>query len=321
MSQSKSMLKKIVVLGGGNGSAISINALKNLGDKVQISAVVSTSDSGGSSGILRKEFKTLPPGDVMRAVLAMSPYNYDVLKKMFYRNRFSGCGKLDKHNLGNLFLVLAEKYGSDYMSAVRALEQTVEAVGHVYPNSLTQSDLVGELVNGKVVKSEAKLDRPDKNISSRIRKIWLDPNVKAHAGAIKEICNADIIIMGPGSLYCSVIATILPVGIREAIKKSKAKLIYVCGNAYEKKGEKGPSKLSGFVNELQSYLPRKIDLVIFDNAELNKKQRDSYRKKHWALIENDKKNIPEYKVVSDNFERETGGLCPEKLSKILARFV
>ena len=106
-------VKKIVVLGGGNGSAISINALKNLGDNVQISAVVSTSDSGGSSGVLRKEFKTLPPGDVMRAVLAMSPYNYDILKKMFYRNRFSGCGKLDNHNLGNLFLVLAEKYGSD----------------------------------------------------------------------------------------------------------------------------------------------------------------------------------------------------------------
>lgn len=319
MNQSKSMQKKIVIIGGGNGSAISINAVKNLGGNIKISAVVSTSDSGGSSGRLRKEFKILPPGDVMRAVLAMSPYSYDVLKKIFYKNRFAGCGKLDKHNLGNLFLVLAEKYGGNYLSAVRALEQAVEAVGQVYPNSLQQSDLVGELINGKIIKTEGKIDRPEQNSVSRIKKVWLEPKVKAFSGAIKAIQEADVIIMGPGSLYCSVVATLLPAGIAGAIKKSKAKLVYVCGNAYEKIGERGPGKLSEFVKELQAYLPRKIVLVIFDSAKLDKKQKQHYKEKRWALIENDRENIPEYKVIEGNFERTTGGLCPVKLGKILKK--
>lgn len=313
--------KKVVVMGGGNGSAISINAVKNFGDKVKISAVVSTSDSNGSSGLLRKEFKTLPPGDVMRAILAMSPYNYDILKKIFYKNRFSGCKKLDKHDLGNLFLVLAEKYTKDYMSAVRAFEQVVDALGHVYPNSLQQSDLVAEFKNGRIVKTEGKIDRPDKNVASRINRVWLEPKVRAYPEAVKAIKEADVIIMGPGSLYCSIVATLLPVGIQEAIKQSKAKLVYVCGNAYEKIGENGPTKLSEFVNELQVYLPRKIDLVIFDSAELDLKQKQHYKEKKWALIENDSQNILDYKVIAGNFERITGGLCPFKLSKILNKII
>ena len=313
--------KKIVIVGGGNGSAISINAVKNFGDKVKISAVVSTSDSNGSSGLLRKEFKTLPPGDVMRAILAMSPYNYDILKKIFYKNRFSGCKKLDKHDLGNLFLVWAEKYAKDYLSAVRALEQAVDAIGHVYPNSLQPSDLVAEFLDGKIVKTEGKIDRPEKKSTSRIKKTWLEPKVKAYPDAIKAIKEADVIIMGPGSLYCSIVATLLPVGIKEAINKSKAKLIYVCGNAYEMIGEKGPVKLSEFVRELQTYLPRKIDLVIFDSAELDIKQKQHYKEKKWALIENDTHNISEYKVIAGNFERTTGGLCPEKLGKIFKKII
>ncbi|HBU06709.1 MAG TPA: hypothetical protein DEB09_01350 [Candidatus Magasanikbacteria bacterium] len=317
----RNKIKKIVIVGGGNGSAISINAVKNFGDKVKISAIVSTSDSNGSSGQLRKEFKTLPPGDVMRAVLAMSPYDYDVLKKIFYRNRFENCGKLDKHDLGNLFLVWAEKYAKDYMSAVRALEQAVGAIGHVYPNSLQQSDLVAELVNGKTIKTEGKIDRPDESNFSRIKKLWLEPKVKASDGAIKEIKEADYIIMGPGSLYTSIVAAILPTGIKEAIKKSKAKLIYVCGNAYEKIGEKGPGKLSEFVKELQTYLPRKIDLIIFDNAKLDKKQSQYYKEKKWNLIVNDRHNIPEYNVIAGNFERTSGGLCPAKLGKILNKII
>lgn len=321
MNQSKSMLKKVVVIGGGNGSAISINAVKNFGDKVKISAVVSTSDSNGSSGRLRKEFKTLPPGDVMRAVLAMSPYSYDILKKIFYKNRFSGCKKLDNHDLGNLFLVLAEKYTKDYMSSVLALEQAVDALGHVYPNTLQQSDLVAEFINGKIVKTEGKIDRPENKSTSRIKKTWLEPKVKAYPDAIKAIKEADVIIMGPGSLYCSIVATLLPAGINEAISKSKAKLIYVSGNAYEMIGEKGPNKLSEFVRELQTYLPRKIDLVIFDSAELDTKQKQHYKEKKWALIENDTENIPDYKVIAGNFERTTGGLCPIKLGKILNKII
>jgi len=318
MTKSK---KNIVIIGGGNGSAISINAVKNL-PNLNLSAVVSTSDSNGSSGRLRKEFKTLPPGDVMRAVLAMSPHDYDLLKKIFYRNRFSNCGKLDQHDLGNLFLVWAEKYADDYLKAVRALEQAVDAVGKVYPNSLQRSDLVGKFTTGQIVKTEGKLDRPEKRLAGEIKEVWLEPFAKAYAGALKVIREADVIIMGPGTLYTSIVASILPAGIREAIGKSKAKLIYLCPNAYEKIGEQGPTSLSGLVKGLQNYLPRPIDLVIFDHQiNLNNLQKKYYLKKKWGIFKDDREKIPEYKIVVKDLERAGGGMCPVKLGRVLKDFL
>src|SRR3989339_860667 len=132
--------KKVVVIGGGNGSAISIVALKQNLDLFDISAVISMSDSGDSSGRLREEFNTLPPGDIMRAVLALSKYDYPLLKQIFFRNRFSGAGKLDGHNLGNLALILGEKYDGDFMSAIRALEQNLpRLVDHAVYNNVVLS--------------------------------------------------------------------------------------------------------------------------------------------------------------------------------------
>jgi uncharacterized cofD-like protein len=98
--------KKVVVIGGGNGSAVCLEGLKTYTDRFDISAIISMSDSGGSSGILRREFATLPPGDIMRAILSLSKYDYQSLRKIFYQPRFKQVGKLNSHNLGNLFLTL-----------------------------------------------------------------------------------------------------------------------------------------------------------------------------------------------------------------------
>src|SRR3989338_10367595 len=167
--------KRVVAIGGGNGSAIALEALKQHRDIFDISAVISMSDSGGSSGRLRQEFNTLPPGDILRAILSLSLSDYPVLRKIFYSNRFSGAGKLAEHNLGNLFLTLAGKYAGDFMSAVRALEQSVEAVGHVYPATLDQTDLCVELENGQIIKTEAAIDMPNYDRSLKIKKAWLEP--------------------------------------------------------------------------------------------------------------------------------------------------
>src|SRR3989338_2345279 len=146
--------KNGVVIGGGNGSACSINALKDHRDLFDVSAVISMSDSGGSSGRLRREFNTLPMGDILRATLAMSPYDYRTLKKVFNKSRFTDAGKLDGHNLGNMFLALGAQYSGDILHAVRALHQAVEAVGVAHPATLTPSDLCVELSNGDVVVGE-----------------------------------------------------------------------------------------------------------------------------------------------------------------------
>ncbi len=315
------MKKKIVVIGGGNGSAISINALKQNIDNIELSAVISMSDSTGSSGSLRKEFNTLPAGDILRAILAMSKYDYTFLKQIFYSNRFSGAGKLDNHDLGNIFLVLAEQYAGDWMSAVRALEQAVEAAGHVYPASLGVSDLIAELDNGDIVKTEGLIDRPEYDRSLRIKKLGLEPRVEASEEAVKVIGEADYIILGPGSLYTSIVASILPLGIKEAINKSNAKLIQVVGNAYEGVGETGPTKLSDFVGELEMYLPRKIDVVIANDTILDSDVKKKYEEKKWYLVDFDLENIDKSRLVFKDFEKEEGGLDPNKLGKILKEII
>ncbi|MFA6548200.1 MAG: gluconeogenesis factor YvcK family protein [Candidatus Magasanikbacteria bacterium] len=309
--------KKVVVLGGGNGSAIALVALKQNLQKFDISAVISMSDSGGSSGRLRKELGVLPPGDIMRAVLALSVYDYPILKKIFYRNRFSVSGKLNKHNLGNLFLSLSSQYGGSFLKAIRALEESVEAVGTVYPATLKTNDLVAELINGKVIKTEAKIDRPDYDRDLRIKKVYLEPKVKANPEAIQEILSADYVVLSPGSLYTSLVAVLLPVGIKEAIDKSKAKILFIAGNAYNIDGETGPTKLSEVVTELENYLPHPVDFILYNNHKLNKKEKEYYKKKNWEVIVDDSNKLPNSKIVSFDFSRVDGGLCALSLGKKL----
>lgn len=315
-------MKKVVVIGGGNGSAFSICALKPLAPKIQLSAVVSMSDSTGSTGRLREEFKTLPPGDIMRAAVAMSRYDYLLLKKIFYKSRFVGGGKLEKHNLGNLFLILSQAYNNnDYVASIRALEQAVEAVGKVYPVTLDKNDLVAELSNGDIARTEGAIDVPSYDRGLKIKKAWLEPSAQAYPDAVKVIEEADYIILGPGSLYTSIIATLLPQGIKEAIAESKAKLIYVTGNATHANGETGPETVSGLINTLNSYLPRKIDIALFNIHKLDDKQCDYYDEKQWKELAQDRENWGGLNVVEDDYERAGGGLCAEKLGKVLARIL
>lgn len=309
---------KVVVIGGGNGSAIDLRALKKYADELEIGAVISTSDSGGSSGKLRRDFNTLPPGDLLRAILAMSKHDYKLLKEIFYHIRFSGSGKLDKHNLGNLFLVLAQNYDGSWLNTLRALEQSLEACGHVYPVSLDLTDLCVELGNGDIIKTEGVIDRPNYERALRIKKAWLSPSGEIFMGAKKVIEEADYIFIGPGSLYCSVIATLLPNGVKEAIATSKAKLIYVAGNAYEKNGETGPIILSEFVKELENYLPRPFDKIVFNNCAHNDIQKKYYQEKNWGVIEMD---LQDERLIACDYEKEEGGLSPEKLGEVLKNII
>ncbi len=309
--------KKVVVLGGGNGSAVSLVALKQNVDKFDIVGIVAMSDSGGSSGRLRKELGVLPPGDIMRAVLALSKYDYPLLKKIFYSNRFESKDKLDKHNLGNIFFTLATRYSGELMSAVRALGQSVEVQGKVFPATLHSSDLVAELSNGQKVFSEAKIDSPEYDRSLRIKKVFLEPEVSAYSESLKVIKSADYIILSPGSLYTSVVATLLPVGIQVAIKNNKAKIIFVTGNAYRTDSETGPEDVAGAVRELQRYLPRKIDTVLYNNHKLTAAENKRYKEKKWGLLLDNTKELKDYKVISFDYERDGGGLCSIKLGKKL----
>lgn len=310
-------LQKTVVIGGGNGSAVTINAVKQFKDDVNISAVIGMSDSGGSSGKLRKEFGVLPTGDIMRAILALSAHDASLLKKVFYRNRFTSAGKLDGHNVGNLFLVFAAQYAGSFESALLALHQAVDAVGFAYPVSTELSDLCVELSNGDIVIGEHEIDRPAFDRNHRIRRAWLQPTPPLYEPAKQVIEKADAIILGPGSLYTSIVSVLAVEGVKDAIRDSKAKLVFVAGNAYEITGETGPTILSEIVRELEAYLPRMVDLIVYNNHVLTEDSKKKYIDKQWGLFAYDPENLQGQKIIAGDYEKKGGGLCPEFLGSIL----
>ncbi|MBU0661061.1 YvcK family protein [Patescibacteria group bacterium] len=310
----------VVVFGGGNGSALTLRALKQHADILNISAMVTMSDSGGSSGKLREEFNTLPTGDIMRAAISLSQYGYKQggMKNIFYKNRFpKEMGNCAGHNLGNLFLVLAEQYCGDFVSAVRLLEHAVEAGGKTYPVSLEPTHLVAELSNGDVIKGEHHIDEPDYDRQIKIKRLSLMPEVKAYPEILPLIREADVIFFSPGSLHTSVIASLLPKGIYEAIEASSARLVHVPGNIHSLIKETGPTTLSGFVHTLESYLPRKIDTVVFNSARRTKRRMELYKKNHCALIKHDGEKLEGYTIINRSFEHADGDLSSKKLSQIL----
>lgn len=315
-------MKNVVTIGGGNGTAFAVNSLKGFIPDIALSSVVSMSDSGGRSTIrLRKELGVLPPGDIMRAILSLSVYDYSLLKNIFYKNRFAEPDKLSGHNLGNLFLTFLSQY-SDFISAVRAFEQAVEAVGKVYPTTLEINNLLAELENGEIIFGEADIDEPkyDKNI--KIKKVWLEKENSKEAPAIYPevigiVEKADYIFFGPGDLCTSIIATILPTGFKEALAKSKAKLVYIFGNIRHRDGETGPKTFSESVLTLEKYIGKKLDLVIYDNHKLSSEEEKNYLEHGWELISCDKENLLDTQVLECDYEKDGGGLSPEKLSKYL----
>ncbi|PIT87012.1 MAG: hypothetical protein COU31_05240 [Candidatus Magasanikbacteria bacterium CG10_big_fil_rev_8_21_14_0_10_40_10] len=324
MNKSQSIKKKVVVMGGGNGSAVSLNALKLHTDIFAISAVTSMVDDGYSTGAMRKKFGILPPGDIMRASVAMSTYPYSILKSIFYKNRPTGLKKLNAEldaercpSLGNLFLLFVSQYEGDFVSALRALEEAVEAVGHAYPSTLEQSNLVVALSNGQIITGEHAIDEPTHDRSLTITRAWLEPEVPAYHEALQKIREADCIILGPGDLYTSVIASLLPQGIREAMQISHARLVYVAGNAYHTEGEASSQVLSGFISALESYLPRVLDRIVYNSAVLDEIQRATYRERGWSLIDWDDACRGDERIVAGDYEKSSGGLDSEKLGGIL----
>ncbi len=313
------MKKNVVIISGGNGSGVSINACKTFFDDVTLSSVIPMSDSGGSTGRLRREFNTLPVGDIMRAVIAMSKHDSQLLKQIFYRTRFDVDGKLKDHNLGNLFLILTEQYGGDFIQSLAAFHQAVDAIGVVHPVTLDMSDLAVEYASGRQQVGEHEIDRPE-NADDTIVRAWLEPRPKLFAGAKETIEKADVIIFGPGSLYCSIIPSLLVEGMQDVLKKSKATFVYVVGNAYEGHGEAGPTSLKEFVSTLESYLPRQLDAVIFNNHALTEYLKKRYEEKQWKLITYDADHKND-KVIMGDFERSGGGLDSEKLGNMLKKII
>lgn len=309
-------MSKVVVIGGGNGTAVCLQALKPYAGEFDISAIVAVADSGGPNGELSKKLGVLPSADILRAVLAMSPHDYKLLHKIFRGNRFAN-GEFKGHYLGNMFLMLTAKQGNDYISAIRALEDSVEAIGKAYPCTLEKADLCVELDDGTKVVSEADIDRPTYDRSKKITRAWLEPEVEICQEAKQAILAADYIILAQGSLYTSLIPNLLAKGMKQALNDSKAKLIRVLGSCLEIDGETGPESLSGAVAQLQNYLPREPDTFIYSTHEFSPSEKKRLEEKRWMQMEIDKDNIQVKNAIGFDFELQGGGTDPKKLGNFL----
>ena len=252
--------KKIVVIGGGTGSFMVLSALRDY--PVELTSIVSMADNGGSTGRLRDQYGVLPPGDIRRALVALSDTS-QTLRDLF-NYRFSS-GDLKEHNFGNIFLSALEKITGNFTDAVSLASKILNIKGKVLPVTLNDVTLYAQLANNVVIKGETNIDVPKHNPETPIKKVWLEPVAKINPEARKAILSADMIVIGPGDLFTSIIPNFLVSGVAATIKKSRAKKVYVC-NLMTKFGETHGFKARDFVDTIERYLGKNVlDYAVFNN--------------------------------------------------------
>lgn len=266
-----SNIKKIVLIGGGSGIPSLIRAFKKLGHNV--TGITSMVDSGGSAGKLRRDYNVLPPGDIRRIIAALS----DHLRGTEMMNyRFKG-GGLDGHTFGNIFIAALEKI-EGFKDGKEEVEKMLRAKGKALPATLENCQIYAELENGQILKGEDEIDIPLRNPFLKIKKVWLEPQAKANPEAKKAILEADIVIIGPGDLYSTLMPSLLMKGLPEAIKKSKAEKIYIC-NAMTKLGETVNYSVSDFIEAIEKCLGKSVlDYVIYNQRVPSRERVLEYQK-------------------------------------------
>ncbi len=262
---------RIVAVGGGTGLSMLLSGVKNITNN--LTAVVSVGDDGGSSGRLREEMGILPPGDIRHCITALAD-DEDLVNKLF-KYRFDNGAGLEGHSFGNLFITALYDITGDMVSAVRASSRVLSIRGRVLPATLDDMKLVAEMEDGRIIHGESTI--PEAH--GKIKRLFTEPaNCKALPDVIQAIRNAELIVLGPGSLYTSVIPNLLVKEIAQEIVKSKAKKIYVC-NIMTQPGETDNYKVSDHLKALIQHAgSSKIVDAVLVNDYLPEKLADKYQK-------------------------------------------
>ena len=252
--------KNILVIGGGTGTSVLLAGLKRY--PVTLSAIITTGDDGSSSGMLRKEFNMIPPGDIRQCLIALAHGNFSYLNDRFQK------GSLHGHTLGNLLITLFYQKNNDFQQAIDQLLELVGAQGSLIPMTLRPATLIATLQNGKKLKGEHAITT-SKEIYGNLKKLSLLPVlIQANPRAIKIINEADVIVVGPGNLYSSVLPNLLVPEIKKALIASRAKKIYVA-NLFTQAGHTDNFSVRDFLAVLKQYLGADIfDQVIYNTAVL-----------------------------------------------------
>jgi len=312
--------KKIVVIGGGTGCFTVLSGLKKY--SVNLSAIVSMADSGGSTKILREEFGILPPGDIRRTLVALSR-SEKLLSDLFNYRFNEGC--LSGHNFGNILITALERIKGSFEGAVEEAGKILNIKGEVIPVTLQNSHLYAVLENSQIIKGEDNIDVPKHDATLKIKKVYLKPKAKANKKAKSAILKADLIVIGPGDLYTSIIPNLLVKGIPEAIKNSRAKKVYVC-NLMTKFGETNNFTGMNFVREIEKYLGGKfLDYVILNNKKPPASRVAKYEKEGAVFVKCNREDCKKerFKIIKGNFLRKKGFIRhdPNNLAKTLLKLL
>ncbi len=252
-------MKKIVTIGGGTGNFTVLRGIKNY--DIDISAIVSMADDGGSTGILRDELGVLPPGDVRQCLVALSDSSRLMRSLMNYRFEQGGLGG---HSFGNLLLSALEKVTGSFEKAVEEVGKILFIKGKVIPVTTHLVRLKMILKNCHVLEGEREIYL-SQEIEKGYSSIYLEPYPKANPHAINEIMNADLIVVGPGGLHTSLIPNFLVEGVSDALRQSDAKKVFVV-NLMNRKGQTSKFKVSDYLTEVERFIGEDIfDYILVNN--------------------------------------------------------
>lgn len=260
MPQQQFKNRKVVVIGGGTGVFTVLSGLKKY--PLELSAVISMADEGGSTGVLREEFGILPPGDVRRALVALANADDRLLSDLF-NYRFVE-GGLKGHAFGNIMLTALERLTGSFEAALEEAGRVLNIQGKVIPVTLDASRLSAELEDGTFIEGESNIDIPKHNAELRIKRVFLRPPAAGNKRAVEAIRDADLIVLGPGDLFTSVIPNLLALGIPAAIKKSRGVKVFVASTV-TKPGETSHFTAKDFLDEIERYLGKGIlDYIVIN---------------------------------------------------------
>ena len=253
---------RIVTIGGGHGLASLLRGLKVY--TRNLTAIVTVADDGGSSGRLRETYGILPPGDIRNCLAALS--NDEQMLTQLFRYRFSGAGELDGHSFGNLFITALAEITGSFEEAIAESGRVLSVGGRVLPSTLHDVRLVADMQLPNVpnevrVQGESSIPK----MAGRVRRVWLEPNdAPAFPPALKAVLNADMIIVGPGSLYTSLLPNLLVPDLLGAINASRALKVYVC-NIATQTGETDLYSCFDHVHALEEHIGDNLFNVLLCN--------------------------------------------------------
>jgi len=319
---------RVVALGGGTGLSTLLRGLKeyvvrrsdehpnSLRPITELTAIVTVTDDGGSSGRLRRENRVLPPGDIRNCMVALS--KDEALLGRLFQYRFHAGRGLIGHNFGNLFLAALTHVTGDFAEAIRVSSKVLAIRGRIFPSTLSNVQLVAKLTSGRIVHGETRISAS----KTPIEKISLSPRrVPPFPAVIDAIREADLILLGPGSLYTSILPNLLIPEIAAAIAKSTAPRVYIA-NLMTQPGETAAYSLADHLRAIRHHTPRSVvDWVVANRRPVSPEVAKRYRSQGAEQVVVDLPELQKlgYRVVLDNLLEEHGVIRhnPPRLARLL----